>query len=108
MDNRKRVDHPGSPHFEDPGASYKQKIRLSAQINPPSSPVAGGKRRRLNPAAKADPKRRRLSSPGSGPGPLSKKTRTTKPRAKDAGKGRGGKSSGGSKGAEKGSKAKRP
>jgi hypothetical protein len=90
--NRKRIDGPGSPHFEDMGASYKQKMRLSFQNNKQSAPVAGGKRilstPSANPVKTANPVKRRLSSSrsGSGPGPLNKKLKTLKPKVQGMGK----------------------
>lgn len=108
VSNRKRADGPGSPHFEDPAASYKQKIRQSALSTLPSSPVLGRTQRSSKPGPRSDAKRRRsrVSSSGSGSGPLTKKAKTSKPKAKARDKAKA-KSGGRSSAAKKPSTGKR-
>jgi hypothetical protein len=82
MGNRKRIDGPGSPHYEDMGSSYKQKIRQSPQNTAANSPVLGSGQGHPSPGPRSGGKRRRSlhSSSGSGSG-LSKK-RVKKPKTK--------------------------
>jgi hypothetical protein len=105
-DNRKLFYGPGSPHYDDPGASYKQRMRLSPQ-NSRSNSSAGRSRSRPrapSPGAVAGNKRPRSnnsSSSSSGAGPTIKKPRTkssSRPRAKGNASARSKSSRGGGRG----------